>query len=92
MSRCPEVACVLVNALDIVLHSVDATLASMGSPYSQDLRLRVLASVDAGMSKMTAHRTFRVSRSTIDHWIVLRGIVLRAQTGSVEAKTKVSTR
>lgn len=61
----------------------------MVSPYSQALRVRVLASVDAGMrvdagmSKMTAHRTFRVSRSTIDHWIVLR-----AQTGSVEAKTK----
>ncbi len=41
----------------------------MGAPYSYDLRVRVVDSIDGGMSKMTAHRTFRVSRSTIDHWL-----------------------
>ena len=51
-------------------------------PYSQDLRLRVLAAIDGGMSKMAAHRTFRVSRSTIDDWFKLR-----AQTGGVQANT-----
>ncbi len=49
-------------------------------PYSQDLRLRVLGAIDAGMSKMTAHQTFQISRSTIDDWLRLR-----AQTGSVQA-------
>ena len=50
----------------------------MGAPYSQDLRLRVLSAIDSGMSKMNAHQTFRVARSTIDDWLVLR-----SQTGSV---------
>jgi transposase len=50
----------------------------MGAPYSQDLRLRVLRALDEGMSKMKAHQTFRVSRSTIDDWLQLR-----TQTGSV---------
>jgi transposase len=49
-------------------------------PYSEDLRLRVLGAIDAGMNKMTAHKTFRVSRSTIDDWFELR-----EQTGSVKA-------
>ncbi len=51
----------------------------MGKAYSVDLRLRVLAALDDGLSKMQAHRTFRVSRSTIDDWLKLR-----AQTGSVQ--------
>jgi transposase len=51
-------------------------------PYSEDLRLRVLGAIDAGMSKMTAHKTFRVSRSTIDDWLKLR-----QHTGSVKANT-----
>ena len=51
----------------------------MGAPYSQDLRLRVLSAIDAGLSKMKAHQTFRVARSTIDDWLLLR-----ARTGSVE--------
>ena len=50
----------------------------MGAPYSQDLRLRVLSAIDEGMSKMKAHTTFRVARSTIDDWLTLRD-----QTGSV---------
>ena len=44
----------------------------MGRAYSQDLRLRVLGAVDGGMNKMQAHKTFRVSRSTIDDWLRLR--------------------
>lgn len=54
----------------------------MGKPYSEDLRLRVLKAIDDGKSKMAAHKTFGVSRSTIDDWIALR-----ARTGSVAANT-----
>ena len=51
-------------------------------PYSLDLRLRVLEAIDGGMSKMQAHKVFRVSRSTIDRWLQVR-----EQTGRVSAKT-----
>lgn len=51
----------------------------MGKAYSVDLRWRVLAALDAGLSKMQAHKTFQISRSTIDDWLKLR-----AQTGSVQ--------
>jgi transposase len=51
-------------------------------PYSEDLRECVLRHVDSGKSKMSAHQTFGVSRSTIDRWIELR-----ARTGSLKAKT-----
>ena len=44
----------------------------MGRAYSQDLRLRVLGAIDAGMNKMQAHKTFCVSRSSIDDWLRLR--------------------
>ena len=54
----------------------------MGRAYSEDLRLRVLSSLDKGMSKMRAHRTFRLSRSTMDDWLALR-----ERTGSVQANT-----
>lgn len=54
----------------------------MGAPYSEDLRLRVLAAIDEGLSKWRVHRTFKVSRSTIDDWLKLR-----VTTGSVRAKT-----
>ena len=57
----------------------------MGRAYSVDLRLRVLASVDSGMSKIQAHRIFKVSRSTIDDWIKLR-----EQTGTVEVAPRRS--
>ncbi len=51
----------------------------MGKAYSVDLRLRVLGAIDGGLSKMQAHQTFQVSRSTIDDWLKLR-----EQTGSVQ--------
>lgn len=54
----------------------------MGAPYSEDLRRRVLAAVDGGMSKWQAHQTFGISRSTIDDWLTLR-----SETGSLAAKT-----
>lgn len=54
----------------------------MGAPYSEDLRRRVLAALDGGMSKWGVHQVFGVSRSTIDDWLKLR-----AETGGVKAKT-----
>ena len=54
----------------------------MRAPYSQDLRLCVLAAIDQGMSKIRAYKTFGVSRSTVDDWLKLR-----EQTGQVAAKT-----
>ena len=51
----------------------------MGKAYSVDLRLRVLAAVDGGLSKMQAHQIFQISRSPIDD-----RLKLRAQTGSVK--------
>jgi transposase len=44
----------------------------MGKCYSEDFRLRVLARLDSGQSKMAAHRIFGVSRSTLDDWLRLR--------------------
>ncbi len=51
----------------------------MGKSYSVDLRLRVLCAIDGGMSKMQAHKTYNISRSTVDDWLTLR-----EQTGSVQ--------
>ena len=59
----------------------------MGQAYSQDLRVRVLEALDGGMSKMQAHRTFRVSRSTIDDWLTLR-----EQTGALVPKARPGRR
>src|SRR5689334_18818417 len=36
--------------------------------YSEDLRLRVLAALDGGMSRAQAAHTFQVSTSSIDRW------------------------
>jgi transposase len=36
--------------------------------YSEDLRLRVLAALDGGMSRADAATTFRVSLSSIKRW------------------------
>ncbi len=57
---------------------------SMGKAYSQDLRLLVLRAVDSGQSKLSVHRTFGISRSTIDDWLALR-----KQTGSLTPKPRV---
>jgi transposase len=44
----------------------------MGKSYSIDLRERVLQAIEEGLSKTQAHRTFHISRSTINHWFALR--------------------
>lgn len=40
--------------------------------YSEDLRKRVVAAVDGGLSKTAASRTFGIARSTLDDWLLLR--------------------
>ena len=44
----------------------------MGKTYSLGLRERVVRAIDEGMSKMEAHRLYRLSRSTLDEWLDLR--------------------
>lgn len=46
--------------------------------YSVDLRERALAAIDRGMSKWEVHKTFKVSRTTLDDWLKLR-----EETGSL---------
>ncbi len=57
----------------------------MGKAYSEDLRLLVLRAVDGGQSKLSVHRSFGISRSTIDDWLALR-----EQTGSLCPKPRAS--
>ena len=59
----------------------------MAKGYSVDLRVRVVQAIDEGMSKMTAHRTFHISHSTIDHWFALR-----EQSGSLAPRPMRVTR
>ena len=59
----------------------------MGKSYSTDLRERVLRSIEEGMSKAQAHRTFHLSRSTINHWFALR-----ERTGGLTPPPHRSTR
>jgi transposase len=40
--------------------------------YSEDLRLRVLAAVDGGMSRSEAARVFGVARATVKRYLALR--------------------
>jgi transposase len=48
-------------------------------PYSKDLRLRVLAAVDAGAPREEVAKTFSVSMPTIKRWLKRR-----RETGDVE--------
>jgi transposase len=50
-------------------------------PYSKDLRLRVLAAVDAGRPREKVAKTFSVSMPTIKRWLKRR-----RETGGVEPK------
>ena len=50
-------------------------------PYSKDLRLRVLAAVDAGTPREQVAKTFSVSMPTIKRWLKRR-----RETGDVEPK------
>lgn len=44
----------------------------MGKSYSEDLRLKALEALESGMTKMAVHRSFGISRSTLDDWLHLR--------------------
>jgi transposase len=50
-------------------------------PYSKDLRLRVLTTVDAGTPREELARTFSVSMPTIKRWLKRR-----KETGDVQPK------
>src|SRR5215208_114435 len=50
-------------------------------PYSKDLRLRVLAAVDAGKPREEVAKTFSVSMPTIKRWLKRR-----RETADVEPK------
>ena len=50
-------------------------------PYSKDLRLRVLAAVEAGRPRQEVAETFSVSIPTIKRWLKRR-----RETGGVEPK------
>jgi transposase len=50
-------------------------------PYSKDLRLRVLATVDAGKPREEVSKTFSVSVPTIKRWLKRR-----RETGDVQPK------
>ena len=50
-------------------------------PYSNDLRLRVLAAVDAGRPREEVAKTFSVSVPTIKRWLKRR-----RETGDVEPR------
>jgi len=53
----------------------------MPSPYSYDLRIRVMAAVEKGMEVREASRTFGVHRDTIRAWLARK-----EATGDVQAK------
>jgi transposase len=55
--------------------------ASMGKPYSQDLRERVIAAVDSGTGAYVAAPLFRVSVSYI-----YKALIRRRTTGEVTAR------
>lgn len=57
----------------------------MGKAYSHEVRVLVLRAVDSGQSKLSIHRSFGISRSTIDDWLALR-----EQTGSLCPKPRVA--
>jgi len=40
--------------------------------YSVDFREAALAAIDAGMSKWKVHKTFKISRTSLDDWLKLR--------------------
>jgi|ERR1700757_2323406 transposase len=53
----------------------------MPSPYSYDLRIRVVAAVETGMTVTEASQTFGVHRDTIMGWLARK-----EATGDVQAK------
>lgn len=53
----------------------------MPTPYSNDLRAKVLQAIDEGMTKSQASRVFKLSRNTINLWLKRR-----EETGNCQAK------
>jgi transposase len=53
----------------------------MPTPYSYDLRKKVLDAIDDGMSKSLASKIFKISRNTINLWLARR-----EETGDYRAK------
>jgi transposase len=53
----------------------------MPTPYSYDLRAKVLQAIDEGMTKTQASQVFRLSRNTINLWLKRR-----EETGDCKAK------
>ena len=55
----------------------------MASPYSYDLRVKILQAIEGGMTKTQASRVFSISRNTINLWLKRR-----EETGDYRAKDK----
>ena len=55
----------------------------MATPYSYDLRAKILQAIDGGMTKIQASQVFRISRNTINLWLKRR-----EETGDYKAKDK----
>ncbi len=54
----------------------------MPSPYSYDLRQKVIKAIDGGMSKTQVSSIFKISRNTINTWLHRR-----RETGDIIALT-----
>jgi len=60
----------------------------MGGPYTMDLRERVVAAVEGGMSRLQAARVFSVSLSAVINWMKRvreTGSVALGQNGRIQA-------
>lgn len=60
-------------------------------PYSVDLRERVLAALERGMSRSVAVVTFQVSRSTIKRWLAQRATVGHLRPGRASGRPRTIT-
>ena len=56
--------------------------AKMPKPYSTDLREKLFARLDSGMSITNASKIFRINRQTIYNWVSIK-----EETGKLEAKS-----
>ena len=54
----------------------------MPKPYSTDLRKKLFAQLDSGMSITKASKIFRINRQTIYNWVSIK-----EETGKLEAKS-----
>ena len=53
----------------------------MSAPYSYDLRIKVIEAIDGGMGKTQASKIFKISRNTINLWLIRK-----KETGNYGAK------